>query len=457
MKKFYAFLAAALMSVSVFASKDVVPSDEVLADYYDAGKVCVCIFIPADMACYDAVLTGKFNGWSSEAAECPKFVAVEGFDGWYVASCEPVVDEEHPEKGVQAKPVMLDGDGKFNWAYQAGAATVIRGGVQVIEGLPGEIDLVNYGTDAPNVYTVDAWKENPCTAVYHNYTVQVISDGCGYLAVPFIIGGMNNWKEGGQEMQIDEAKTQELMVPVYTLSFKAAEGTEYQLLSGLRDPETGLIDSTAKPGWYDDAYLQILVDGVWQRYEPSNSKLGTEAFVGYDLREENLRWARCAPAEPAEYTVLWINLPAENAPEAVEIIGTFDDWQGTALEKLDNGWFFAELEAKASQYFKFRTAGIWPPEGQEIEVYDGEEDTWRTIKDNELVFGQLWQDDTYKGTPCKWIELDFSDPELYRWSGSEQGIENITLTEKAQKVVVDGVLYIVRDNKMFNVQGTQVR
>ena len=39
----------------------------------------------------------------------------------------------------------------------------------------------------------------------------------------------------------------------------------------------------------------------------------------------------------------------------------------------------------------------------------------------------------------------------------EEGIENITLTEKAQKVVVDGVLYIVRDNKMFNLQGAQVR
>ena len=38
-----------------------------------------------------------------------------------------------------------------------------------------------------------------------------------------------------------------------------------------------------------------------------------------------------------------------------------------------------------------------------------------------------------------------------------QGIENVVLTEKAQKVVVDGVLYIIRDNKMFNVQGTQVR
>lgn len=38
-----------------------------------------------------------------------------------------------------------------------------------------------------------------------------------------------------------------------------------------------------------------------------------------------------------------------------------------------------------------------------------------------------------------------------------QGIENVVLTEKAQKVVVDGALYIVRDNKMYNVQGVQVR
>lgn len=38
-----------------------------------------------------------------------------------------------------------------------------------------------------------------------------------------------------------------------------------------------------------------------------------------------------------------------------------------------------------------------------------------------------------------------------------QGIENIVLTEKAQKVMVDGVIYIVRDNKMFNLQGAQVR
>ena len=45
MKKFYAFLAAALMSVNVFAAKDVVPSDAVLANYYEQGNVCVCIYV----------------------------------------------------------------------------------------------------------------------------------------------------------------------------------------------------------------------------------------------------------------------------------------------------------------------------------------------------------------------------------------------------------------------------
>ena len=40
---------------------------------------------------------------------------------------------------------------------------------------------------------------------------------------------------------------------------------------------------------------------------------------------------------------------------------------------------------------------------------------------------------------------------------SELGVENVELTEKAQKVMVEGVLYIIRDNKMYNVQGIRVR
>ena len=453
MKKFYAFFAAALMSVSAFAAIDVVPSDAVLADYYDQGEVCVCFFVPAEMNCNDIVLTGSFNGWSSTPAECVAVEAVEGYDGWYVGSFEPEAEPD-AEKGIQAKPIMLDAFGAFNWEYQIGAATAIRGGVQVVQGAyAGEIDMINYGADAPNVFTVDAWKQNPCTAVYHNYTVTVINDGCNGYAVPFIVGGMTGW--AFQQMQLDVAKTQEYGTAVYYYSFKAAEGTPYQIVSGLMDAQ-GVVpaEGDSAAGWKDIAYMQKLVDDVWGRIpgeDGDNQLTHADAEIVWDLRDEDLRWARCAPAEPAEYTVIWVNLPQENAPEAVEIIGTFDDWQGTAMEKLETGWFFVQLEAKASQYFKFRSAGSWD---QELEVYTAD-DVWVKIGDNQLVFGQLWQDDSYKGTACKSFELDLSG-ENYRWT-EPQGIENITLTEKAQKVVVDGVIYIVRDNKMFTVQGTQVR
>lgn len=455
MRKIYAFLAAALMSVSVFAAKDVVPSDAVLADYYNQGDVCVCFFVPAEMNCNNIVLTGSFNGWKAKASECVAVEPVEGYDGWYVGSFEPEAEPD-ATKGMQAKPVMLDVDGNFNWEYQIGAATAIRGGVQVVQGqYAGEIDLINYGADAPNVFTVDAWKKNPCTAVYHNYTVWVINDGCNGLTIPFIVGGMTSWEF--KEMQLDMNKTQEYQTAVYYYSFKGAEGTPYQLVSAGMDPQTGKVDTLQPAGWSDIAYMQKLVDDVWGRIpgEDGDNQLTHEnADIVWDLRADSLRWARCAPAEPAEYTVMWVNLPALNAPESVEIIGTFDEWQGTAMEKLDNGWFFVELEAKASQYFKFRSAGSW---NQEIEVYNAENDEWAKIGDNQLVFGQLWTDDTYKETPCKWIELDMSNPDKYRWASQEQGIENVTLTEKAQKVVVDGVIYIIRNNKMFNVQGTQVR
>ena len=38
-----------------------------------------------------------------------------------------------------------------------------------------------------------------------------------------------------------------------------------------------------------------------------------------------------------------------------------------------------------------------------------------------------------------------------------EGIENVELTGEASKVLIDGVIYIVRDNKLFDLQGAQVR
>ena len=266
---------------------------------------------------------------------------------------------------------------------------------------------------------------------------------------------MNGWNF--EQMQLDEDMTIANDAPTYTYVKKMAEGTPYQIVSGLLDDEGQI--ATA-PAWADDAYMQVMnEEGIWGRIpgEDGDNQLTHEnADIEWDLRAENLRWARCDDT-PTELVVMWVNLPVENRPEAVEIIGPFGEgWDaGTAMELLDNGWFFVELEAKPSHCFKFRGAGSWD---QELEIYNEAEDTWAKIGDADFIFGNLWQDGSYKGVDCKLIEeFDLSNPALARWTVKEEGIENITLTEKAQKVVVDGVIYIVRDNKMFNLQGAQVR
>lgn len=66
-----------------------------------------------------------------------------------------------------------------------------------------------------------------------------------------------------------------------------------------------------------------------------------------------------------------------------------------------------------------------------------------------------------KGRIQKYVKDDKTQIEIGNGTATHgeapQGIENVTLTEKAQKVMIDGVMYIVRDNKLFNLQGAQVR
>lgn len=456
MKKIYAFLAAALMSVSMFAAKDVVPSDAVLQNYYEAGQLCVCVFVPDSMNCSDIVFVGTYNrdandGWITDVNTLAKFEPVEGYDGWYVVAVDDETPADFQEKGIQGKPVILDQNGTFNWQYQIGAGTVIRGGAQIVAGgYEGEVDIINYSKAAPNVYTIDALKSgNPCSAIYHNYTITVISDGCEGFAVPYLVGTMTNW--GFQQMQVNVEKTQELGAPVYYYNFKCAEGMEYQVVSGLMGAD-GTI--AVEPDWNSgEAYLQKLIDDVWVRIpgvSGDNQLTGTEAEILIDVRAADLRWARCAVEDAYEVAVSLI-APAGAPAAGVDIIGSFDGWTGSVMT-LENGVYTATVSATASQLFKFREAGTWD---NEILVADPEaEGGWKGFPDTQ--FQSVWEPAAEEGKMV--ITLDLSDPTMYTWKVPyNEGIEEVVLTEQAQKVIVDGVLYIVRDNKMFNVQGTQVR
>ena len=294
------------------------------------------------------------------------------------------------------------------------------------------------------------------------YNITLISPDCNEedYVVPAISGGFNGWSQ--EAMTLNELKTAErqqaeLLGGVFEISFKAAEGSEFKFRSAA---EWGK-DWTNQLKEYvegDDEWRGFTGAGVVAQADNGNLLLGEVTDLVFDLGDpEKYSWDNCEKPSAAEYVVIGVNVPA-NAPAAgVEIIGTFDSWGGTAMELLNTGWYFVELDAAATDQFKFREAGTWD---NEIVYVNKITEEGKPVGLDNITFKDVWKEDTYKGTPCKWIELDFSDPEVYVWKANwvaPSGVEDIVLTEKAQKVVVDGVMYIIRDNKLFNVGGAQVR
>ena len=73
------------------------------------------------------------------------------------------------------------------------------------------------------------------------------------------------------------------------------------------------------------------------------------------------------------------------------------------------------------------------------------------VGDRVIVVGKL-KNNVYEGNHTAEL-VEGSEAEIL-WKA---GIEEVVLTEKAQKVMVDGAVYIIRDNKMFDLMGNQVR
>ena len=448
MKKLIAFVATALLSVATFASREVVPSDADLASYA-TGTYTMCIY--NEGACNGIVLNGTYAGWPNDPSHATllDFKKVDGFEGWYVVTWEDATDPS-ADGGVQAKPIQLDGSGLFNWDYQLGPdAELIRGTADLLPGNNGtEVDIKNIGAGIV-VIDVKSWKNNPCTAVYHTYKVSLVSPDCNdedYIT-PAISGGFNGWAQ--EAMTLNELKTAErqnenLPGAVFEISFRAAEGSEYKFRSAA---EWGA-------DWSNELKEYDAENDEWKAFNGgANLVLGEETEITYDLGDPTIySWNNCEKPQPEDstvyVTVVYLKAPAGAPAEGVEIIGTFDNWAGTAMALENSGEYFAELNVMGFQEFKFRQAGSW--ENEIVTAADG-------AGLANIRFDSLWEDVIYNDGPAKEIRIDLSS-EDYVWKANwVEGIENVVLTEKAHKVVVDGVLYIVRDNKLFNIQGSQVR
>ena len=437
MKKLFAFVAAALFSVATFASREVVPSDADLASYA-TGTYTMCIY--NDGACNDIVLIGTYVGWDANA-ELLHFQAVEGFAGWYVVTWEDSTDPT-AEGGIQAKPVQLTGTGTFSWDYQLGPdAELVRGTASLLSANNGtEVDIKEIGAGIV-VIDVKSWKNNPCTAVYHTYNVTFISPDCNdedYIT-PAISGGFNNWAQ--EALTLNELKTAErqnanLPGAVFEISFRAAEGSDFKFRSAA---EWG-------KDWTNELKEYDAENDEWKAFnDGANMVLGEETNLEFDLGDPALySWNNCEKPIDIEEKEFDYAITVANAPTCGEavlaIVGGFEacGWTVANAVAVENG--AASLHAKNTDEFKFldKSTGDWSNEVQ--------------------GFAQttFYAADLADGTEDGVIAIDLADA-YFAACAPEEGIENVVLTEKAQKVVVDGVLYIVRDNKMYNVQGTQVR
>ena len=447
MKKFYAFFAAALMSASLFAGT--VPTAADLAAEYDvANNVVFCIqFIDDAKVCNDIRFVGTPNNWGKGEGEteswdnCEKFEPVPGFDGWYAA-------ELPYSEGFQGKPLQEPTNRAWTWDYQCGdkAAWVhVDGGqLTITDGYADECNIAASAAGA-YIYQLKYWKKHksPCEKVIpHTYTVNLYAPNACADMKPAIIGNFNEWKEGVAMAE----KVDEEFETYYTYTFNDQEGHEFKF------KEATDTDWTNELQYYDND------SDAWYNFK--NFELGADTVLTYVYSDNELyRFAKCNGETP-EYVIVGLKSPAGAPAAGIEIIGSFDGWTGVMMEQNpETGWYLAYgIEATASDVFKFREAGTWD---NEILVWipandENPEGKWEAM-DN-ISFGSVWKDDTWKGEPVKLVELDFSNPAKYCWKANwVEGIENVVLTEKANKVMVDGILYIVRDNKMFNVQGTQVR
>ena len=437
MKKFYAIVAAALVSVSLFAAPTKVPTVADLGAKYDVqNNVVLCFYF--DVApCNDVVLAGSYNGWTEDPSKCEVFEELDGFDGWWVAQVKWV-------EGIQAKPLQLDGDGTFSgWDYQAGDKDAwIRLGdgkeASLSDGYSGEANVA-YPEAGAYIYEIAYWKlhHNPCGEIkMHDYKLVLFPPKCEENEedfVPAVAGGFNGWAFEPLSKGIHEGKI------AYIYEVTTSEGKEFKF-------------TDATFGWDNQYQWYNAETESWANFD--NQVLGEKEVLVFDYSDgTKYKYPLCG-IEIFDVDVK-IKVPAGAPETGVELMGNFiggDNFaKGVQMELID-GKYTASVRGIGINTFKLRETGNWD---NQVQIWDEEKEAW-VNNDENWQFEENWEEGAVAGRML--IDLDWTDPAAYRWpEAGPQGIQNVTLTEKAHKVVVDGVLYIVRDNKLFNVQGAQIR
>ncbi|MBQ7191791.1 MAG: hypothetical protein IJS00_02855 [Paludibacteraceae bacterium] len=473
MKKIYAFLATALMSLSLIAAPSKVPTVADLAATYDVDNNVVLALYFDQTPCTDVVLVGTYNKWNTDNVDdLIKFEPLTGFDGWLVAEM-PYVDgvDKDGKPNTQGKAVQLTSDGMFDWKYQTGdinawinLGTGDAKAADIVAGYDDESD-VRYTSAGAYIYEIAYLKKNNSPCVYvpkHKYTIVLFDPYCddefGNEFAPAIIGTFNSWAEGvPMNMGIYEGEA------AYIYTIEDEEGGEFKFKEVNDTDWSNQIQQAAIGGSWADCgnnTLPVTEEDMTIVIDYSFTEDMVEEGVEYEDGTMMYKYTKCGQEiveiDETQYEVtVNVTVPA-NAPEAgVEIIGTFDEWQGTEMT-LTDGVYSATVTMSAKDQFKFREAGTWDNEIMVI----GEEGTngLSNILVNDILRERIadatavWEENNHV------ITLDFSNADTYVWKANVTALPVVELNgAKARKVMIDGQLYIIRNNGIFNALGTQVK
>ena len=413
MKKISMFFAALVVAVASFATPAKTPTKNDLADFYEPGQLCVCVYFEEEV-CNDIVFAGSYNGWDTgNPAAMAKFAPLDGFEGWYYVA---VTDES---ESIEGKPVQLTGDGSFSWDYQTGdpaSWTIVSGTVNISAGYEGEADLKGYSTAEP-VILISAYFKNhntPCgyVAEYKDYTIRLNAPFCagpdGTYYDPAIIGDFNGWSEGVAADYIDENTFE------YVFILKGAEKTKAFKFKALGDTD-----------WSNQIQLQN-EEGEW--YDNPNLPLGDETEISIDYSAG--RFTLCAPAK--ELTTLTYNVTVPAGTHTCYIVGDMNGWAFTnEMTKVDDTHYTITLDnVHDGMGYKYCCGPDW---AYEEKTAAGEAVGNRAYSENDVV--EAWAA-VYVPT----------------------AVDNVVVENAAAvKKIVNGQMVIEKDGKFFNLLGAEVK
>ncbi len=418
MKKIFSFVAAALMSVSMFAAPATVPTVTDLAGAgYDVTGMRVIALYFDEQVCNDIVWAGSYNEWATgNPAEMLHFEALAGFEGWYV------VEVEDASATVQGKPVQLKKDGSFSWDFQSGDVeawiNMAQPGTQTGSFEPGYDGEANctWPELGAYIYEVEYFKthNSPCgeDKPKHDYTITAyLPEFCAeieaYADSARVMGGFDGWTDGiWMEKKIDEDFNDYWYAEIKDVE----EGTEFKLRFGTDG----------------DWAVQVQLNGQ----NLGNERTGETTDIVLQFDGEGYGFAACAAPVEYKYT-------------------EYENWQ----IKYGNTWEWSDNMEKVEDGL-FKLEILW--EGTGINVKSDENPIKKDwFAPEELVLGEEVIAPVTVDVYLKVVD----DETVAIGVGVEptSGLNNIKAAKASKAIMKDGQIVFQAGDKVYNVLGAEVK